>query len=118
MSNPYDPNADPHQAQNPQPYGQQYQIAAPEHPQGTTILVLGIVGLFFPLCAPFAWFMGSKALKEIRASGINYSNEQQIVIGRVLGIVITIIAIVIAVFLIVSLIIFLAALGTAAYSSG
>ena len=105
MSNPYDPNANPYEAQNPQPYGQPYQVAAPEHPQGTTILVLGIVGLFFTICAPIAWFMGSKALKEIKASGINYSNEQQLVIGRVLGMVITIIALVALVFFIVFFII-------------
>ena len=107
MSNPYDPNANPYQAPNnpPAPYGQPYQMVAPEHPQGTTILVLGIVGLFFTICAPIAWFMGSKALKEAKASGINYSNEQQLVIGRVLGMVITIIALVALVFFIVFFII-------------
>jgi hypothetical protein len=106
MSNPYDPNANPYEAQSsPQPYGQPYQAVAPEHPQGTTIMVLGIVGLFFTICAPIAWFMGSKALKEIRASGVHYANEQQIVIGRVLGMVITIIAIVALVFFIVFFII-------------
>jgi len=106
MSNPYDPNANPYQApNNPMPYGQPYQAVAPEHPQGTTILVLGIIGLFFTICAPIAWFMGSKALKEIKASGINYANEQQIVIGRVLGMVITIIALVALVFFIVFFII-------------
>jgi hypothetical protein len=106
MSNPYDPNANPYQApSSPPPYGQPYQSVAPEHPQGTTIMVLGIVGLFVSICAPIAWYMGSKALKEIRASGIHYSNEQQIVIGRVLGMVITIIAIVALVFFIVFFII-------------
>jgi len=106
MSNPYDPNANPYQAPgSPLPYGQPYQAVAPEHPQGTTIMVLGIVGLFVSICAPIAWFMGSKALKEIRASGIHYSNEQQIVIGRVLGMVITIIALVALVFFIVFFII-------------
>jgi hypothetical protein len=105
MSNPYDPNANPYQAQGPQPYGQPYQAVAPEHPQGTTILVLGIVGLFFTICAPIAWFMGSKALKEIKASGITYSNEQQIVIGRILGMVLTIIALVALVFMIIFFII-------------
>jgi hypothetical protein len=100
MSNPYDPNPNPYQApHSPQPYGQPYQAVAPEHPQGTTILVLGIVGLFFTICAPIAWFMGNKALKEIRASGINYSNEQQIVIGRILGMVLTIVALVAIVFI-------------------
>jgi hypothetical protein len=99
MSNPYDPNANPYPqaAQQPAPY-QPYQPALPEHPQGTTILVLGIVGLFFTICAPIAWYMGSKALKEIKASGVKYGNEQQIVIGRILGMVLTIVGLVALVF--------------------
>jgi hypothetical protein len=72
-----------------QPYG-----ALPEHPQGTTILVLGIVGLFVTICAPIAWYMGSKAQKEIAASGMHYANEQNINIGKILGMVLTILAIV------------------------
>ncbi len=66
---------------------------APDHPQGTTVLVLGIVGIFFTICAPIAWYMGSKALKEIRSSGVTYANEQNIVIGRILGIVFTLLGI-------------------------
>ena len=72
-----------------QPYG-----ALPEHPQGTTILVLGIVGLFVTICAPIAWYMGSKAQKEIAASGQHYSNEQNIAIGKIIGMVLSILAIV------------------------
>ena len=53
----------------PAPYGQSYGVATQEHPQGTTILVLGIVGIFVGVCAPIAWYMGSKAQKEIAASG-------------------------------------------------
>lgn len=78
----------------PAPYGQGYSAPAGDHPQGTTILVLGIVGIFFTICAPIAWYMGSRALKEIRASGTTYNNQQQIVIGRTLGIIFTILAIV------------------------
>jgi ABC-type multidrug transport system permease subunit len=74
-------------------YGQPYG-ALPEHPQGTTILVLGIVGLFVTICAPIAWYMGSKAQKEIAASGMRYANEQNINIGKILGMVLTILAIV------------------------
>src|SRR5215213_9571473 len=65
----------------PAPYGQGYSAPAGDHPQGTTILVLGIVGIFFTICAPIAWYLGSRALKEIRASGMTYNNQQQIVIG-------------------------------------
>jgi hypothetical protein len=88
----------------PAPYGQGYSAPAGDHPQGTTILVLGIVGIFFTICAPIAWYLGSRALKEIKASGTTYNNEQQIVIGRTLGIIFSILAIiglVIAVFFVI-----------------
>ena len=71
----------------PQPYG-----ALPEHPQGTVILVLGIVGFFATICAPIAWYLGSKAQKEIAASGQHYSNEQNINIGKIMGMVLSILA--------------------------
>lgn len=86
MSNPYEqqyPN------NVPSPYGQPYGVAPREHPQGTTVLVLGILGFFVGVTAPFAWVIGGKALKEIRASGQVYSNEQNINIGRILGIIVT-----------------------------
>ena len=82
--NPYAPSGPP------VPYSQPYG-ALPEHPQGTTILVLGIVGIFTAVCAPIAWVLGSKAKKEIAASGMSYSNESNINIGRVLGMVFSII---------------------------
>jgi hypothetical protein len=82
-------------------YGQPYPLVPQEHPQGTAVLVLGIVGLFVPLCAPFAWAMGSRALKEIRTSGIRYANDQQIVVGRILGLVVTLLMIVAIVFFLV-----------------
>ena len=78
----------------PAPYGQGYSAPAGDHPQGTTILVLGIVGIFFTICAPIAWYLGSRALKEIKASGVTYNNQQQIVIGRTLGIIFSILAII------------------------
>ena len=76
----------------PQVYGQGYGVTASpygsaDHPQGTTILVLGIAGFFVSVLGPVAWFMGNRALKEIRASGAHPGNEQLIVVGRILGIV-------------------------------
>jgi uncharacterized membrane protein len=52
------------------------------------------VGIFFTICAPIAWYLGSRALKEIKASGATYNNQQQIVIGRTLGIIFSILAII------------------------
>lgn len=97
-----------------QAYAQPYGML-PEHPQGTTILVLGIVGLFFTICAPIAWYMGSKAQKEIAASGIHYSNEQNINIGKILGMVLTILAII---GLVIAIIFIVIAIVAAIASSG
>jgi hypothetical protein len=72
----------------PAPYG----APPPEHPQGTMILIFGIIGIFFTIFAPIAWYLGNKAKKDIQVSGIPYANEQNISIGRMLGKVFTIIA--------------------------
>lgn len=59
-----------------------------EHPQGTTVLVLGIVSVVVcQLTAPFAWSMGSKALKEIDANPGVYSNRSSVAVGRIMGII-------------------------------
>lgn len=94
MSDPSSQPPSQPQPSQPQPYGRPYPALPQPHPQGTVVLVLGIVGVFVTLCAPFAWYFGSKALKEINASGVRYSNEDQIRIGRVLGMIISILAIV------------------------
>jgi hypothetical protein len=75
-------------------YGQQYGAAPPEHPQGTLILIFGIIGIFFSLFGAIAWYLGANAMKEIQATGIRYSNESNINTGRILGKIVTIIALV------------------------
>src|SRR5215211_3133834 len=101
----------PYGQQSPLPYGQQpygqqpYGAAPQEHPQGTMILIFGILGIFITIFAPIAWYMGNKAKKEIQASGIQFSNEQNISIGRMLGKIFTIIAIVWIAFVIIWIII-------------
>jgi len=53
-----------------------------------TSLVLGIVGLVVcPLCAPFAWVMGSKAEKAVDASGGHLSGRGEATAGKILGII-------------------------------
>jgi hypothetical protein len=85
----------PYGQQSPMPYGQQPYGAPPqEHPQGTLILIFGILGIFITIFAPIAWYLGNKAKKEIQASGVQYANEQNISIGRMLGKIFTIIALV------------------------
>lgn len=68
MSDPNQPIQTPPTQNQPQPYqGVPYPQpygALPEHPQGTVILVLGIVGFFATICAPIAWYLGSKAQRR------------------------------------------------------
>ncbi|WGX94623.1 DUF4190 domain-containing protein [Nocardioides sp. L-11A] len=66
-----------------------------DHPQGTTILILGILGLV--CCGPLgiaAWVMGNKAIKEIDANPGAYTNRGTINAGRICGMIATILMIV------------------------
>jgi hypothetical protein len=104
----YDQSSYQQSAYQPGPYGQPHGYPgqfAPEHPQGTTVLILGILGLFVPVVAFIAWHQGSKAEKEIQASGIYYANAGSIKVGKILGIVGGILTMVGAGLLIIQLII-------------
>jgi hypothetical protein len=69
----------------PPPYN-----APRDHPQTTTILILGILGLAVcQVLGPFAWSMGNKALREIDASNGQLSGRDTTNVGRILGIVAT-----------------------------
>ncbi len=74
-----------------------------DHKGATTALVLGIIsvvslvgvfvccGLTIPgvLCAPFAWFSGARAKREIEASPGTYGNQTAAQVGMIMGIVCT-----------------------------
>ncbi len=130
-ANPYEqPSANPYSQPSANPYEQQQYAAAPygqagatspygqpygapaEHPQGTLILIFGILGIFVGIFAPVAWYMGNKANKEIKATGAQYSNQQSINIGRILGMVFTILYILTVLISIAAVIIFAVAAGT------
>ncbi|MBB6352044.1 DUF4190 domain-containing protein [Nonomuraea muscovyensis] len=67
----------------PSPYGPPLT-----HPNGTTILILGILSLVVcSLIGPFAWVMGNRALREIDSSGYMYENRGHVQAGRICGIV-------------------------------
>ena len=95
----------------PPPYGQgpQYGYGYPppgygvEHPQGTTVLVLGILSLVIcGIIGPFAWSMGNRALAEIDAAPPGYfRNRGNVAAGRICGIIATILLIVSVLFIIV-----------------
>lgn len=77
----------------PQPAGP----PAPDHPQATTALVLGILGLV--LCgviAPFAWAIGGKAVRDIDASQGSIGGRGAANAGRILGIVGTVLLAIVA----------------------
>jgi hypothetical protein len=62
-----------------------------EHPNGTTVLVLGILSLVVcQILGPFAWKMGNTALREMDARpDLVYSNRGNITAGRIIGIIST-----------------------------
>ena len=81
--NPYDPRPYP-------PYGGYGLPPAPpaDHPQATTVLVLGILGIVLcQLLAPVAWVMGGRVRREITASRGAVGGASMATIGWVLGIV-------------------------------
>lgn len=94
----------------PMQYPQQLVMGRPEHPQATTVLVLGILGFVVAgVLGPVAWYMGNKALKECETG--MYAVTDQLRVGRVLGIVCTILLIVNAAVAIFCVIVWLSIMG-------
>jgi hypothetical protein len=51
-------------------------------------MILGILGIAVcGICAPFAWSIGSKAVKEIDANPAAYSGRSEANAGKIMGIV-------------------------------
>lgn len=75
-----------HMQQPMHPYYRYGQLVQPDHPVSGTVLVLGILSFFFLVTAPFAWFMGSRAKKEV-ANGAPYRWSAAGQVGYVLGII-------------------------------
>ena len=83
------PGQPPYGNYPPNQYGAQpYGFRAPDHPQATLVLILGIVGIVAcGLVAPFAWTMGSRVIKEIDASNGQLGGRSQAQAGWICGIV-------------------------------
>ncbi|MGK8502206.1 DUF4190 domain-containing protein [Nocardia asiatica] len=76
----------------PPPYGYSaYGAYGPQdHPQATTILILGISSLVLcQLAGPFAWVMGKRALNEINSSGGTIGGRGNVNAGYICGIIAT-----------------------------
>ena len=70
------------------PYGWGPAHPVPEHPQATTALVLGILGILVcGVISPFAWRIGKRAVDEIDASRGQLGGRGSAQAGYVLGLV-------------------------------
>lgn len=59
-----------------------------EHPDGTTVLVLGILSLVVcGFLGPFAWKKGNDVLAEMDRHPQGYSNRGSVEAGRICGII-------------------------------
>lgn len=85
---PPPPSGPPGTPPGPPPPGYGMPGPPPNHPQSTTILVLGICGLVVcGLLAPVAWIMGNKAIAEIDASGGAIDGRGTVNAGRICGMI-------------------------------
>jgi uncharacterized membrane protein YjgN (DUF898 family) len=90
--------------QQPPPAYGDYRPPAPNHPQSTTVLILGILGIVVcGLCGPFAWSMGNRVVAEIDRSGGQVGGRTEANVGRILGIVATVLLVVSILFLVLFL---------------
>jgi len=89
VTQPPPPSQPPYGNYPPNQYGPPpYGFGAPEHPQATTVLILGILGLVLcQLISPFAWIMGNRVVAEIDASNGQVGGRSQANAGRICGIV-------------------------------
>jgi hypothetical protein len=89
--------------------------------RGTVVLVLGILGVVWPLCGSIlgiiAWVMGNHDLRDMNAGRMDPSGRSITDAGRMLGIVSVcmIIALVFLFIVFVLVLMFLVGAGTAAY---
>ena len=87
-----------------------YGPVLPDHPQATTVLILGLLGaVACAVLAPVAWVMGNRVVKEIDASGGTIGGRSTANVGRILGIIWTVLMIVGLVVLVLALVVLLVA---------
>ena len=69
------------------PWAQPPAWIPPEHPQSATVLLLGVLGLFSVVTAPFALVIGMRARAEVAAG--HYAPSTRLTIGWALGLAVT-----------------------------
>ncbi len=88
MSQTPPPGQPPYGNYPPNPYGPPPGFGAPDHPQATLILVLGILGLVAcQILSPVAWVMGNRVVREIDASNGQVGGRSSAQAGRICGII-------------------------------
>lgn len=111
----------------PPPPGQyDFTPTPPAHPSSTSSMALGLIGLIgILLCggitlmlSPFAWALGSRALREIDADPMSYSGREQAQAGRVMGIIGTALLVLAIVVLVVFVVFFAWAVTTNDFEFG
>lgn len=91
----------PYPPEPPEQPGFHPGVVTQDHPQATTALVLGILGLV--LCgvlAPFAWIIGGRAVRDIDASRGTLGGRGSANAGKILGIVGTVLLVLLVVLVI------------------
>ena len=84
------------------PYG---MYGAYEHPDGTTVLILGVLSLVVcQFLGPVAWIMGNRAIAEIDGNPGAYTNRGSVQAGRICGIISSCLVIAMVVFFAIALI--------------
>jgi hypothetical protein len=113
---PHEPSGHEHQpnwgsAYPPPGYGYPQYGPPPKHPNATTAMVLGIVAVAgglvcaLPLLvAPFAWFTGTKAVRDIDESRGAQSGRGEAMAGKVLGIIGTVLLALVIAFIVLMIV--------------
>lgn len=100
---------------DPQPAsGYDWGPTPPQHPSSTAAMALGLIGLIGAvfclgvtlLVSPFAWALGSRAVREIDADPAAHSGREMAMAGKVMGIIGTILLIVAVVVVLIVVVFF------------
>lgn len=91
----YQPVA-PYSQNNPYQQGGQLWgnmgYAQAEHPQASTVFILALIGFVVPVTPFIAWYMGSKAKREIQ-QGAPFRYDGNLKIGHIIGLVLSLLSI-------------------------